>query len=665
MQATQTSVMPAMISVKNSLGAGELAPDMQCRFDLPRYQMGCEKLLNMVPIPSGGITKRPGMTSLFTTGSATTGRGGCNRLLPFRYSASLSFMLLITAAANANAQVYILHEGRAQLACTLPFTGTQANAASFCQCGKVIYGACANVRPFKLVYNGSTFQYKTLDFSNTVPIPKILRHDWYGNADGDKTWVRYKVTAVNKDGREGFASEFYECLTRPMGDAFAIQIHIEPIPDAMEYRVYKQKGSEYGYAGTIPKDDSQFTDKGYAPDMTDLPPKEPILKFENGNDYPSLCFLHQQRLGFAASNNNPLTLWFSQSSNFECFDARSNPNDDDAIEVTLASTEANKILWAMPDRSGLAIGTEGEEWYLTGSDGAAAITPDSLSFQRQTSYGSQPGLSPLRANASMLFVQRGGKAVRDLGYSFQADRYTAQDLTLMARQIFRFGHIVSWAWQGTPMNILWCVLDTGKFVGLTYMPEHEIIAWHRHETAGEVLACQTLDDADGNSRLYFVVNREGKHYIERLEPFFNGLPSDWDVDAEDAIPFHLDGINQATFKARCIPCIPEHGLEFGNTALRVKKINGIKARVINSRPFAARVYSQNASATKAMPVPYISPNINDPCYSYADIADWPCPLGAGWREGAKLELILDGRNPVTILGLAITIEISPTCSGQV
>ena len=37
------------------------------------------------------------------------------------------------------------------------------------------------------------------------------------------------------------------------------------------------------------------------------------------------------------------------------------PKDDDAMEVTLAATQANRIVWLQPDRTSLAFGTEGSE----------------------------------------------------------------------------------------------------------------------------------------------------------------------------------------------------------------------------------------------------------------------------------------------------------------
>ena len=74
--------------VKNRFNAGELSPMMNPRYDLEKYNGGCETLTNMVVLPYGGITKRPG-----TYYVASTKNNAYARLIPFVYSSSVSFVL--------------------------------------------------------------------------------------------------------------------------------------------------------------------------------------------------------------------------------------------------------------------------------------------------------------------------------------------------------------------------------------------------------------------------------------------------------------------------------------------------------------------------------------------------------------------------------------------
>lgn len=650
-----------LATVKNALNGGELSPDMQARYDLPRYQTGCEKLLNMIPLPGGGITRRPGFSFVSGTG---TEQGVAARLLPFVYSTDIALMLMFLGNSGGG-QLYILdRDGKegARKSCLTPYKNTELATLSFCQCGKVLYLAHPAHKPAKLVFDGSDFSYEKLDFGNKTPIPSIASLEIVGIPNEAWGWRRYKVTAVNDEtGEESLPSKMQELPTSALNASFKCKITINPVPSCSEYRIYKQRGAEYGFIGRITEGGTEFEDEGYTPDTADQPPDVQNF-FQQSGDYPAIVFLHQQRLGWAATDNNPLTIWLSQSSNFECLAAKTPPQDDDGIEATLASTQANRILWCASDRTGLAIGTAGEEWYLTGANGESAITPNSLSFQPQTRYGSQNGTDATRANSSLIFVQRGGRVVRDLGYAFQSDRYEAQDLTLLARHIFQDRQIADVCWQGSPFNILWLVDSKGELEGLTYMPEQEIIAWHRHKTASDILSCATLDDSEGRSRLWIVTHysAKGQAHVELL-----GLP--YDLAAQ-----FTDGQGQHPYQARCIPCLPESGMENGATTMRVKKINAIKAKVLNSAPFTCQVtgiYSPDGGIQKVPPAIYNfnqkdKDNLTRQNY-VSGVRDWACPIGAGFRDGAKLELIFDEPKPVTVLGLTIVMEVATEAGGQI
>lgn len=672
MEQTHAAPPPTLHVLKNALNGGELAPDILARHDLPRYQMGCEKLLNMIPLASGGITKRPGLSFV----ANAQGQNSQSRLIPFVYSASEQLMLHFLALDQGCLLFIIDRDGKGgqPLACSLPYSASDIGALSYVQCGKVVYLAHSKHKPAKLIWDGTTFTYEIVDFQNRTLIPSIASLEIVGVPNASWGWRHYCVTAVNEEtGEESLPSEVMSLQTSPLNTGFMCQITINPVANANEYRVYKLRGGEYGFIGRVTDGSNIFRDQGYEPDTSDPPPKEQRF-FANEGDYPSVVFLHQQRLGWAATDNDPLTLWLSQTSNFECLSYKTPPQDDDAIEATLASTQANRILWCMSDRSGLAIGTAGEEWYLTGASGeGSTLTPNSLAFQPQTRYGTEAGTEALRAGSSLLFIQRGGRMIRDLGYSFQTDRYEAQELTTLARHIFRFARVRDWAWQGSPANILWCVTDSGRLAGLTYMPEHEVVAWHRHETQGRIQCAATLDDSQGRSRLWLVCEREDNGekecHVEILDEIFMGFPDAWDnCQHMQAMPEHLDGKARLPFRARAIPCLPQGQLENGSSAMRVKKINAVSVTVINSMPIACAVHSQNAASTKPLPLPCPGQTSHERLaqrHWTEQPAEWHCPIGAGFRDGARLELICDGPTPATILAVTASMEIASETGGQV
>ena len=390
-----------------------------------------------------------------------------------------------------------------------------------------------------------------------------------------------------------------------------------------------------------------FEDRNISPDTEDTPPSA-RNPFDGPGNYPSVVFLHQQRLGFAASDRQPLTVWLSQAGNFESMAASVPPADDDAIEATLAAAQANRILWCQSDRNVLALGTAGGEWTLSGGDGGSgggALTPSSLSFQPQTFYGSEAYLPPLRAGQALLFPQRGGRAVREYGYSFSADRYESGDLSLLARHLLRESPVVSWAWQAEPCAVVWCVREDGGLVGLTYMREHDVVGWHRHVTPGGRLeSVIALPGERGATLVWFVVWRNGTRRVERLAAFFEG--------GDPATACHADGWERAAFTGICVPCLPETTLENGSTLMRVRKLNAVKCRVLRSRPFQARIGDGPLAQVPARGAGYV------------ERADWAAPLGGGWRDGDALELRFPGTAPVTLLALLTTVELADMAGGQ-
>ncbi|MBQ9452750.1 MAG: hypothetical protein IJU65_05595 [Desulfovibrio sp.] len=634
----------ALYAAHNALNGGEIAPEMLARYDQPRYQTGCEKLLNMIPMPQGGITKRPGFQYV-----GFGGYGGQAKLFPFIFSANESRMLEFYAAgAYCTLYVWFPDGTKHETGLSLPYWD-DFSKLQIAQSADVLYIAHPKCPPAKIMRNGDyNWTYEVIDWLPAINgVPGATVQGVSVVADGnvenarmyEKQMFDYQVTAIDAEtGEESLPSAVASVYTHPLSEIWYTRISWAGMTRVSEYRIYKKKSGVFGYIGSAYTSERQtsFEDHNIAPDTEDTPPRceNP---FDGEGKYPSVVFLHQQRTGWASSDTRPLTIWFSQSGNFESMAASIPPADDDSIEVTLAATQANRILWCQSDRDGLAVGTEGGEWLLKASEGAA-LTPSDLNFQPQTYHGSERGLPVLRAGSHLLYMQRGGRVVREFGYSFAADRYESNDVSILARHMLRDTHVVAWAWQGEPYGIVWCVTAVGELVALTYMKEHDILGWHRHVTDGWVQDVACIPNSRGNTDLWALVNRNGRRYVEKLAPFFTGGISS---------SMHKDGIDQTEFAARCIPCLPETTVSNGTTLLRVRKINAVKARVIFSKPFAARV-----GESAPLPVP-----ARGAAYTEGH-ADWAVPLASGWRENDRLELIFDGPDPATVLGIVTTVELA-------
>ncbi len=636
---------------RNILNGGELSPGMAARHDQPRHLSGCSRLLNMVPLPCGGLTKRPGFEHMGMAANPLPEAHA--RLVPFIFSAAESRMLeFYQSGSSCRLRVWLPDGAFHEPDIILPWDGSWLRDISFSQSADVLFCAHSAFPPAKICRHGDNdWTYETINWLPSIPAPQIAAIEAIGDipaGENSRQTLSYVATAIDAEtGAESLptAAATIENVA-PLSQTYYIQISITPQAGASEYRIYKKSAGVHGYIGRITDaGENTFEDRNLEPDTTDTPPNA-RNPFAAPGEYPSLVFLHQQRLGYAASSRRPLTVWMSQAGNYESMAASIPPDDDDAIEATLAAPQANRILWAQSDRNGLAIGTEGGEWLLIASDGSA-ISPKDLSFQPQTYHGSQPGLDVLRAGSSLLFMQRGGSVVRDISYSFQDARYNSSDLSLLARHILRDNPCRAWCWQPEPYGIVWCALADGTIAALTYLREHDVVGWHRHQTAGFVEDLASIPAPDGDWQVWATIIRDNVRRIERLAPFYEG----------SGTPHHTDGAAKATFSARCIPCMPEAQLQTGSTFCRIRKINAIKIRVINSEPFTARVSAQNHAPARPTPVPPRGAK-------FTTEADWNCPISGGWAEAPKIELIMDGPGPVTILGLIIAMEISPLAGGQ-
>lgn len=680
--------------IQNVLNGGEITPLMRGRVDQPRYATGCRELRNFVPMPQGGVTRRPGTRFL---GLAA---GNSGRLIPFVFSATQGRMLEFgdkclrvwlpdgRMVADAEGQPLVFDS---------PYAAADLRALRFAQSADVIYFAHEAYAPRKLSRHADDdWRWSTPTFTPAVAAPtgitlRVVENNYEGD-DATRQYT-YAVTAVGEDGQESNASAEASITAKALNSvSYIIRITWQAVAGAAYYRVYKKKYGVLGYIGRA--DATSFDDENIGADTEDTPPEHKNPFAEAGN-WPSQVFFHQQRLGFASTRNRPITIWLSRSGEFESMAASTPPKDDDAIEVTLAAAQANRICWLQPDRQALAFGTEGSEWTLSASDGVA-LTPSNAGFEMQTSNGGDDAVAAISAGGGVIYVQRGGAAVRQFAYNYSADKYLGQDLTLVARHMLRDAGIIAWAYQQEPHSVIWCVLANGMLAGLTFMPEQEVIGWHRHDTAGsfrDVAVIPGLPD----DQTWFLVERDCGLCVERLDAFFDsddladacfldsalnylGVPmaefSGLDHLAGRTVQVFADGgtidgltvsedgelalATQAqsvhvglAYVSRVVPNLPEIQTQQGSSMLHNRKISAVRLRIYRSMSFLAGL------ATLA---PVTDRHIVDSVMRsrpfFSDGTDIALEACGGWSDESPLTLEVKSATPLTILALLSAMDIA-------
>ncbi|HEJ7946916.1 TPA: hypothetical protein SMI10_003160 [Serratia liquefaciens] len=239
--------------------------------------------------------------------------------------------------------------------------------------------------------------------------------------------------------------------------------------------------------------------------------------WNNDAGYPGTVVYFQQRLMFAGSRSQPQTIWTSRSGDYKDF-GTSNPTvDDDAITYTYAGRQLNQIRHLIDVGSLVAL-TSGGEYKVNGNQ-QGTLTPSAFQFASQGQNGASH-VQPIAISNVALFIQQKGGAVRDLAYSFDVDGFQGSDLTILANHFFTGFQITDWAFSITPMSIVWCVRNDGALLGLTYLRDQQVAAWHIHPGAGRYESlCSIAEDTE--DALYCVVERtingQQRRYIERMQ----------------------------------------------------------------------------------------------------------------------------------------------------
>ncbi len=232
--------------------------------------------------------------------------------------------------------------------------------------------------------------------------------------------------------------------------------------------------------------------------------------------YPALVTYYQDRLVFASTPGAPQTEWASQTGDYHNF-ARSSPLvPKDSIRQPLNARQINAIvelipmdqLIALTSSSSWASPKRGEDW-----------TPTTIGYDPQ-SFDGAAFLRAIQTGDSALFVQAGGTKVRDLSFKNEAGKFVGDELTVMARHLFDSEHvIVDLDYAKEPHGILWIVRSDGALIGLTYLPEQQVVGWHRHDTDGFFERVCVIPE-NGVDTPYFVVRRTingaAVRYLERM-----------------------------------------------------------------------------------------------------------------------------------------------------
>ena len=494
---------------------GELSPRLDGRNDLAKYPTGLKTLENFVVFPHGSVARRSGTQFVAEVKDSTKK----TRLIPFEFSTTQTYMLEF---GNQYIRFYkdngqILSGGSAY-EISSPYLEAELFDIKFAQSADVMYICHPNHAVRKLARTAHTSWTLTeVDFTDGPYLDDNISSTTFTmsahTVGTGRTLTASSTTGINGD--TGFQTTDVGRLVR-FRDGY---------------------GKITGRTSTTVVTVEILEDMGSSSHSTNWS----LGSFSDTTGHPSCVTFFEQRLVFAATLNNPQTIYFSKSGDYENMNENRGGTvaDDDAIIYTIASNQVNAIRFMTSTRT-LIIGTAGGEFAVSGGGTDVAITPTNILIKKQSNHGAA-NIDAIPAGNATLFLQRAKRKLRELAYNFDVDGYVSPDLTILAEHISE-GGLTQLSYQQEPNQIIWGTRADGQLIGLTYQREQQVVAWHRHIFGGAFgsgnAVCEsvaTIPTDNSEYQTYVIIKRTINGATKRYVEFIHN----YDFDETDDTSFNF------------------------------------------------------------------------------------------------------------------------------
>ncbi|HEX7386244.1 MAG TPA: hypothetical protein VF285_03075 [Castellaniella sp.] len=549
--------MPSVKKLQLSFSGGEVTPEFFGRADDSKYQSGLASCRNFIVKPQGPVENRAGFGFVREVKDSAKR----TRLIAFTYSTTQTMVIELGAgyfrfhtqgatllagspAAYDAGHAYVIgdlvSDAGANYYCTAPTTGNAPPDVSYwyllpasgeyeapnpfaeadlfdihyVQSADVLTLVHPNYPPCELRRLGATqWVLQDISFTPGIAAPAAPTVTAAGSS-GAAINHYYVVTAMDADNvRESPASTAGSVSSNLFQTGCTNTIAWATVTGASRYNVYKQQGGLYGYIGQT--DGLSIVDDNISPDMSKTPPIYETV-FDGPGKYPAAVSYFEQRRCFAGTTNKPQNLWMTKSATESDMSYSLPVKADDRIAFRVAAREANTVRHIVP-LSQLLVLTSSAEWAIVPIN-SDAITPDTTSVRPQ-SYVGASNVQPVIVNNTLLYSAARGGHARELAYNWQASGFVTGDLSLRAPHLFDTYRIVDMAYAKAPIPLVWMVSTSGDLLGLTYVPEQQVGAWHRHDTDGAFESCAVVAENEEDV-LYCIIRRsvngQEVRYVERM-----------------------------------------------------------------------------------------------------------------------------------------------------
>jgi hypothetical protein len=480
--------MPRVIKVQTNFAVGEINPELRGRIDLRQYESALERARNVVCKPQGSVERRPGLKYLFTIPSAATPESGV-RLVPFSYSTTQTYMMVFSGT-----RMMVFKDG-------VQVTNINAGGTDYLDVSSSVSGVTDGLTSARLANLWYTQSADTLLlFEESMQSIKIVR------GANDAAWTVSDIAwdFIPKYAFTLSASEPSATLTPSATSGNITLTASGSVFSSGSVGQFVEANNNFGRARI-----TAYASGTSVSAVTDVPffstsaiaSGEWTLEagYEDAwsatRKWPRTATFHEGRLIIGGSFSLPTTVWGSRVTQYFNFD-QGQALDDEGLEATIDTNQVNAVTAVFSGRD-LQVFTTGTE-FICPQANTEPLTPTSFLFKPSTTRGAEPGIRPVSTEGGTLYLQRGGKAVREFLFSDIEGSYVSQDISLLSSHLLQAPTRMSMR-RGTNVDegdLLHLVNSTdGSMAVISILRSQNIVAPSLYTTDGSFLDVQ-VEDAD-------------------------------------------------------------------------------------------------------------------------------------------------------------------------
>jgi len=549
--------------LQTDFSAGELDPHMFGRVGENIYSRGAASLRNVLPLNTGGAQTRPGTERLVALPSRV-------RLISFEFSADEKYVIGI---ADEAMHIYdpdgTLLQSFSSGDC--PWDADQVWELTHTQAANTMFIAHRAFMPKRLLRTSLT-TFTLTDYAfDTSPSDRKSYQPFFKFADKDLTISPSGTTGsitltasddlfenghigarflLGNDEVEITAVATATSATATVKAAALVGLYdLEPFRVENGSQVVEVTQANHGFSNgasitisganavggitavqlngaqtitVLDEDRYEFTSAGTATSSVDG--GGPSVKFDPTGaatqdwaeqafspvrGYPGAVTLHDNRLWFGGSTEQPAGIWSSRVGSFFNFDIAEG-EDDASIQIEVGASKVSNIKHMLSNRH-LQVFTETSEFFLPQGNGG--ITPSAVAVRRQTSYGSS-NVNPVAFDGATIFAQQNAQTIREYLFQDSEAAYRSVHLNIAASHLVNDVFDMAAMQGNTVATEQYCMIVNGDGTMAVFVSarDEKFAAWVPWDTPGAAFDSVCVLDTSA----YVSVLRGGVYYLEKF-----------------------------------------------------------------------------------------------------------------------------------------------------